>query len=281
MGELSGRVAIVTGGAAGIGLGISTRLCQEGATVILADIDEAEGQKAAAELGAGAAFYRVDVSDQGQLAALCDFAASEFGRLDIMVNNAGIGGKRHGRLLDDDFADFDKVVGINLLGVMAGTREATRVMKENGGGSIVNISSVGGVTAAAGNWTYHATKSAVVFFTKCAALDVGDYNVRVNCIAPSNIETSILARSMAGHIPEGPERDAYMVTLRKYIQSRQPLKMQGHVDDIAEAILFLGSQRSRYITGMLMPVDGGQLAGNVRPENSPLSHASGAKGDKA
>jgi NAD(P)-dependent dehydrogenase (short-subunit alcohol dehydrogenase family) len=178
-------------------------------------------------------------------------------------------------LLDDDFADFNRVVGINLLGVMAGTREAARVMKENGGGSIINSSSAGGVVAATGNWTYHATKSAVVFFSKCAALDVGSFNVRVNCIAPSNIETAILARSMAGHIPEGPERDEYMIALRKYIQTRQALKLQGHVEDIAEAILFLGSDRSRYITGLLMPVDGGQLAGNVRPENSPMGKNAG------
>jgi len=277
MGELSGKAAIVTGGAAGIGLGVVTRLIEEDARVVLADINDAEGKKAAASLGANAVFYKIDVSDQKQLAALCDFAKSKFGRLDIMVNNAGIGGKRHAHLLDDDFADFNQVIGINLLAVMAGTREASRVMKDNGGGSIINISSVGGVAPAAGNWTYHAAKSAVVFFSKCAALDVGAFNVRVNCIAPSNIETSILARSMASHIPEGPERDEYMLSLRKYIQSRQALKMQGHVDDIAEAVLFLGSSRSRYITGMLMPVDGGQVAGNVRPEGSPLQKNAGLK----
>jgi NAD(P)-dependent dehydrogenase (short-subunit alcohol dehydrogenase family) len=260
MTELSGKVAIVTGGSAGIGLGVAAKLVKEGARVVLADINGDAGHEAAEALGSTASFRKVDVSDQRQLRDLVDFASSSLGRLDIMVNNAGIGGARHPRLLDDDFADFQHVMGIDLLGVMAGTREAARVMSANGGGSIINISSIGGITPAPGNWTYHVAKSSVIMFTKCAAIDLGEYNVRVNAIAPGNIETSILGRSMASDMPE-ERRDAFMASVRKFIMSRQPLQLQGHVNDIAEAAFFFAGERSRYVTGTLLPVDGGMTAG--------------------
>ena len=267
MTELTGKIAIVTGGSKGIGLGIAAGLVREGAKVVLADIDVEAGQQALATLGANASFWHTDVADQQQLRDLVDHVAATHGRLDIMINNAGIGGANHPRLLDDDLSDFHQVMGIDLLGVMAGTREAARVMKDNngggGGGSIVNISSIGGMNASSGNWTYHVAKSSVIMFTKCAAIDLGEHNIRVNAIAPGNIETDILGRNQGTGVPD-EKREEFTRSIREFIISRQPLKLQGKVEDIAQAVLFFVSDRSRYVTGTLMPVDAGLSAGTPR-----------------
>jgi NAD(P)-dependent dehydrogenase (short-subunit alcohol dehydrogenase family) len=260
MGELGGKVAIVTGGSSGIGRGAVEKFLSEGARVVIADIDADQGEAFAAHLGADARFCRTDVADQDQLRRVVDFAAETFGRLDVMLNNAGISGRRVNRLADDPLSDFQQVMGINLLGVMAGTREAARQMAKTGGGSIINISSVGGINPAAGNVTYHVAKAGVIMFTKCAAVDLGEYKVRVNCIAPGNIETPILEASLAAHIPHA-ERAAFMANLRKMIMARQPLQMQGTTEHLADACVFLASDRSAYITGSLVPVDGGMAAG--------------------
>jgi NAD(P)-dependent dehydrogenase (short-subunit alcohol dehydrogenase family) len=200
--ELAGKVAIVTGAASGIGRGVAEKFLAEGAQVVLADVNAEQGKEAEAELGDNARFKQTDVSDQAQVADVVAFAVETFGGLHVMFNNAGIGGARHARLLEDDLADFHQVLGINLLGVMAGTREAARHMSQHGGGSIINISSIGGMQAAPGQFNYHVSKVGVIFFTKCAAVDVGEYGVRVNCIAPGNIETPILAGVMAAGLPE-------------------------------------------------------------------------------
>ena len=267
MTELSGKVAIVTGGSSGIGLGVAIGLVREGAKVVIADINDEAGAKAVEALGDQASFWHTDVSDQQQLRNLVDHVAATFGRLDIMINNAGIGGANHPRLHDDDLSDFHKVMGIDLLGVMAGTREASRVMKENGGGSIVNISSIGGMTASSGNWAYHVAKSSVIMFTKCAAIDLGEFNIRVNAIAPGNIETDILGRNQGSGVPD-EKREEFTKAIRQYIISRQALKLQGKVEDIAQAVLFFVTDRSRYVTGTLLPVDAGLSAGTPRSSSA-------------
>jgi NAD(P)-dependent dehydrogenase (short-subunit alcohol dehydrogenase family) len=261
-GELAGKVAIVTGGSSGIGLGSAARFVAEGAKVVIADVNEEAGQAAAAELGPDAAFRRTDVADQAQVAELVDFAVSTFGGLHVMFNNAGISGARHPRLLDEDFADFDKVMGINLLGVMAGTREAARHMAANGGGSIINTTSIGGIQHATGQWAYHVSKAGVIMFSKSAAIDLGEYSIRVNCIAPGNIETPIMGGMMAqGRDMSPDELDAMMAKVRAFLLARQPIHRQGTTEDLAQAALFYASDRSSYVTGTVLPVDGGQLAG--------------------
>jgi NAD(P)-dependent dehydrogenase (short-subunit alcohol dehydrogenase family) len=270
MGELNGKVGIVTGGSSGIGFGIATKLSLEGAQLVIADVNEERGKAAAESLGNGAVFHKVDVSDQQQLRDVVDYTVDKFGALNIMVNNAGIGGARHPRLLDEDFADFHQVLGIDLLGVMAGTREAARAMAKAGnGGSIVNISSIGGMTAGPGNWAYAVAKASVIHFTKASAIDLGEYFIRVNAISPGNIETGILEENMAKGVPAEHVAE-YMVKVRGFIQGRQPLKKQGHVNDIAEAALFYLSDRSHYITGTTMPVDGGLVAGSPPSNSSTL-----------
>jgi NAD(P)-dependent dehydrogenase (short-subunit alcohol dehydrogenase family) len=258
--ELSGRVAIVTGAASGIGRGVAERFVAEGAKVVLADVNADQGEEVTAELGSNAQFKRTDVSDQDQIRQLVSFAVETFGGLHVMFNNAGISGARHPRLLEDDLSDFHQVMGINLLGVMAGTREAARHMATNGGGSIVNVSSIGGIQAAPGMWNYHASKVGVIFFTKCAAVDLGELGIRVNCIAPGNIETPILGGVMAAGLPE-EEKAELMKKIRAFLLTRQAVKRQGTTNDIAEAALYFASDRSGYVTGTLLPVDGGMTAG--------------------
>ena len=260
-GELDGKVAIVTGGSSGIGLGTVERFLAEGARVVVADIDRDRGQAVAADLGKQTAFAHTDVGKPDQVVAMVAFARERFGGLHIMFNNAGLSGRAHPTLLDDDFADFHRIMDVNLLGVMVGTREAARCMAEGDGGSIINISSIGGMQFAPSLWAYHLSKSGVIHFTKAAAVGLGRHRVRVNCIAPGNIETPILEQAMVSHLPEA-ERAETLRRIREYILSEQPLARQGTTDDMAEAALYFASDRSAYVTGTVLPVDGGLVAGN-------------------
>jgi NAD(P)-dependent dehydrogenase (short-subunit alcohol dehydrogenase family) len=265
--EAAGKVAIVTGGSSGIGFGTAARLVAEGAKVVIADIDDAHGKQAAEELGSDAAFKLTDVAQPEQVAALVDFTTDRFGALHIMFNNAGISGVRRASLLEDDFADFHHVLGINLLGVLAGTAYAAKAMAASGGGSVINNASIGGVQPTPGQWAYNSSKAAVIHFTKSAAIELGGLGVRVNCLAPGNIETEILGNMMGAGLADD-EKAAMMERVRAFLMDRQPIKLQGTPTDIAEAVLFLGSDRSRYITGTVIPVDGGQLAGNPSTSSS-------------
>ena len=153
-------------------------------------------------------------------------------------------------------------MGINLLGVMAGTREAARHMSTNGGGSIINTTSIGGIQHSPGQWAYHVSKAGVIMFSKSAAIDLGEYAIRVNCIAPGNIETPILGGMMSqGGDMSAEEVDAMMEKVREFLLNRQPIHRQGTPEDLAQAVLYFASDRSSYVTGTVLPVDGGQLAG--------------------
>lgn len=174
--ELAGKVAIVTGGASGLGYATVEKFVAEGARVLIADLDAEQGTELAKSCGANARFERVDVSDAEQMGALVSTAVNEFGGLDIMVNNAGIPSRMQKSFLHDDLADFHRVMSVNLLGVMLGTREAGKHMSTQGGGSIVNVSSIGGIQAGGGVMTYRASKAAVLYFTKCAAIELAPYD---------------------------------------------------------------------------------------------------------
>jgi NAD(P)-dependent dehydrogenase (short-subunit alcohol dehydrogenase family) len=181
--------------------------------------------------------------DADQVQGAVDFAVSRFGGLHVMFNNAGIGSALTG-FLDDDFSDFSRVMGINVLGVMLGSQRAARHMKANGGGSIINNSSVGGITAGAGVVTYRASKAAVIHLTKSIAADLGRFGIRVNCIAPAHIATAIT------RYDQGP--------VLKYMQ---PLRRQGQPEDVANAVLYLASDRAAQVSGVVLPVDGATTAG--------------------
>jgi NAD(P)-dependent dehydrogenase (short-subunit alcohol dehydrogenase family) len=259
--ELAGKVAIVTGGASGIGRGIVEKFVAEGARVVIADVETDRGEALAGALGPDAFFRRTEVSDPQQVGALVAAAVEKFGGLHVMVNNAGVSSKMHRRFLDDDLADFHRVMAVNVLGVMAGTRDAARHMAAHGGGSIINISSIGGIQAGGGVMTYRASKAAVIQFTKCAAIELAHYEVRVNTIAPGNIPTPLVAKSAANMDPEQIER--FEAKIRQTMRDDRPLKREGTPEDVAEAALYFATDRSRYVTGTVLPVDGGTVAGKA------------------
>ena len=259
--DLAGKVAVVTGGASGIGRGTVEKFVAEGARVVIADVDADRGEALATALGPDALFRRTDVSDPEQVGALVAAAVERFGGLHVMVNNAGVSGTMHRRFLEDDLADFHRIMAVNVLGVMAGTRDAARHMAAHGGGSIINMTSIGGIQAGGGVMTYRASKAAVIQFTKSAAIELAYYEIRVNAIAPGNIPTPLLKTSAVDMDPAELER--YEAGIRETMRSDRPLKREGTADDIAEAALYFASDRSRYVTGTVLPVDGGTVAGKV------------------
>ncbi|MEM8662454.1 MAG: SDR family NAD(P)-dependent oxidoreductase, partial [Pseudomonadota bacterium] len=184
MAELKGKVAIVTGGAGGIGKATVELFIQEGATVLIADVQDDRGQALADALGEHAHYVHTDVSDPESVQAAVQTACERFGQLDIMFNNAGIAGNSHARALDDDFSDFERVMKVDLLGVMLGSRYAGEVMAKQGGGSIINTASIGGSMGGFGVLTYRAAKAGVIAVTQSLAIDFGEYNVRVNSLSP-------------------------------------------------------------------------------------------------
>jgi NAD(P)-dependent dehydrogenase (short-subunit alcohol dehydrogenase family) len=170
--SLAGKVAIVTGGASGLGRGIVERFVDAGAEVVIADLNDHDGEQLASECGSRAWFRHVDVALSEDVRGVVQAAADRFGGLDVMVNNAGISSTMHRSFLDDDLADFSKVKSVNVLGVMLGTREAARYMAANDGGSIINVASIGGLQAGGGVMTYRASKAAVIHFTKSVAAEL-------------------------------------------------------------------------------------------------------------
>ena len=241
--ELAGKVAVVTGGASGIGRATVELFAAQGARVVIADVNAELGAEVAEELGDQVAFHAADVSDPGEVQALVDFAVAQFGGLHVMFNNAGIGSS-FARLLDNDFADYDRVMSVNLFGVMLGTQRAARHMAEHGGGAIVNTASIAALTGGAGPIVYRAAKAAVVHFSRGAAIDLADYGIRVNVIAPGHIATPLTNYDM------GP-----------VIKFTQPLQRHGSPEDVAQTVLYLASDRSAQVTGVVIPVDGGTVAG--------------------
>ena len=241
--ELAGKVAIVTGGASGIGRAVVERFVEEGARVVIADIDADAGNALASSLGDVAAFQQTDVTVADEVQALVDAAVERFGGLDVMANNAGVASSMV-RFLHDDLSDFRRVVDINVLGVLLGCQRAARHMKAHGGGSIINTSSTAGINAGAGLVTYRATKAAVIHASRSIALDVAHYGIRVNCLVPGQIKTAMTSYDM----------DAVL-------KFTQPLPRQGTAEDVADAAVFLASDRSAQVTGIVLPVDGGTTAG--------------------
>ena len=242
---LQGKVAIITGGANGIGRAAVELFVAEGANVVIADLDEAAGESLAAELGAATAFVRTDVGDRASIEAVVDAAVDRFGALDVMYNNAAISGVPR-RFLKDSLADFEQVIGVSLLGGMLGSQAAARQMVAQGtGGSIINTASLAGLTPGAGLVSYRVAKAGVIHFTKCIALELAEHGIRVNAVAPANIATAINAQ----------------FDMTRTIEMTQPLQEQVTVDDAAQAVLFLASDRSSKVTGMVLPVDGGTSVG--------------------
>ena len=248
--ELAGKVAIVTGGASGIGRGTVERFVAEGARVVIADIERDRGEALAASLGADALFRRADVSDPEQVGALVGTAVEKFGGLHVMVNNAGVSSTVHRRFLDDDLADFHRVMSVNVLGVMAGTRDAARHMASHGGGSIINMSSVvSSVKGVVNRFAYGASKAGVIGLTKAVAADFVTRGIRCNVICPGTVDTPSLHERLRS-------TGDYDAALRSFV-ARQPMGRTGKPSEIAALALYLASDESTFTTGQPFIIDGG------------------------
>ena len=246
MGRLEGRVALITGGARGQGAEEGRLFAAEGATVVLTDVLDDDGAATAAAIGGAASYRHLDVRSESEWEAVVDAVVADHGRLDVLVNNAGIDLVR--KLDATTLEEFERVVSINLTGTFLGMRTAARAMTKTGnGGSIVNISSVAGLQAVANHGAYSSTKFAVTGLTRTAALEWGRHGIRVNSVHPGLIETPMTAGMRAF-------TDA---TVRAKAERNIPLGRMGQSADIANMVLFLASDDSSYCTGQAFVVDGG------------------------
>ena len=262
--QLEGKVAIITGGASGIGRASAELFAAEGARLVIADVNVEAGEALAAQIGEAAEFRRTDVSAPEEVRALVESALTRFGRLDIMFNNAGVSCAAYPDFVDDRLEDFDRVMRINVLGPMLGTRDAARVMKERGGGVILNNASIAGTLAGVGMMTYRASKAALIQFSKSAAIDLAQYGIRVNCLVPGHIRTELSSFSEKG--AEHDVASRIEAGVDAVYLSNQPLKRRGEPIDVAQVALFLASDRARQITGVVLPVEAGVTAGD------PVNH---------
>lgn len=239
MGELDGKVAVITGAGSGMGKSSARIFVREGAQVVAGDISGAE-KDTAAELGDAVVPFHCDVSIEDDVAAMIDEAVKEFGRVDAMLNVAGVGAG--GPLADLDMADYDRVLDVDLRGVLHGTKHAIRAMQD-GGGSIINWSSLAGLNASPMSAVYSTAKAGVVAVTKATALEYGAAGIRANVICPGVILTEIMGAGWQTFAPE--------------LAEKAPLGRAGRSEEVAELASFLASDRASYLSGCVIPADGG------------------------
>ncbi len=252
--RMNEKVVLVTGGAAGIGKATALRFIEEGAKVIICDVNETVGQETASLLGANAAFYKVNVTSRADVQQWVDQIVEKYGRIDVLINNAGV--LRDGQLIkvkDGQLvgqmseADFDLVISVNLKGVFNCTQAVAPVMARQKSGAILNATSIVGLDGNFGQTNYVATKSGVIGMTKVWARELGKFGIRVNAVAPGFTATEMVT-AMPEKILEG-------------MRARTPLGRMGEPRDIANAYLFLASDEASFITGETLRVDGGIVVG--------------------
>ena len=261
-GRLDGKVAVVTGGASGIGAGTVRRFLEEGARVVIADVQDEPGRALADELGGATVFVHTDVTAEADVAGAIDLAVETFGALDVMFNNAGIIGAI-GPIAETTGDAWDRTVAVLLRSVFLGMKHASRVMVPRHSGVILSTSSTAGVLGGLGPHAYTACKHAVVGLTKSVASELAQHGIRVNAIAPGNTATAMTATAITG---DATSIDAAKASIAK----GSLLGIAGEAIDIANAALYLASDEARYISGHVLVVDAGQTTngGQIRVHGS-------------
>lgn len=244
MGKLDHKIAIVTGAGRGIGRGIAEKMASEGAIVVVTDVDEQSAVTAAKELGNGSIGLRVDVTDRTSVAAMAATVTERFGRIDVLVNNAGW--DKVGPFVDSDEADWDRVIAINLYGVFNTCKAVLPIMQEQGHGHVVNLGSDAGRVGSSGEAVYSAAKGGVIAFTKALAREMARNRINVNVVCPGPTDTPLFA-SIGGDNPK----------LRDALTRAIPLRRLADPSDLANAVAFFASDEAAYITGQTVSVSGG------------------------
>ena len=265
-GRLEGKVAAITGAASGIGECTARRFVEEGAKVVIGDIQDANGEALVAELGDAVTFHHCDVTDEDDVAGLVDMAVEHFGQLDVMMNNAGIVGAR-GPIAQIAGAEYHATMNVLLTGTFFGMKHAARVMQPRQTGSIISMASTAGVLGGLGPHVYAAAKHAVVGLTKNVGAELCRSGIRVNCIAPGSTATAMVAQA---HLDDHRALDA----VEERLADLSPIKGRpGMPLDVANAALFLASDESGNTNGLCLTVDGGITTGSTAtdpPYSSPL-----------
>jgi 2-hydroxycyclohexanecarboxyl-CoA dehydrogenase len=241
MGRLEDKIAIVTGGGQGIGRAIAGKLAAEGATVVVTDLDEASAKETADALP-GAIAIRADVTDRQGVQAMVSRVVEQFGRVDVLVNNAGW--DKASPFVDSDPDDWDRAIAVNLYGVLHTCKAVLPLMAERGSGAVVNLGSDAGRVGSTGEAVYSAAKGGIIAFTKSLAREMARHQVRINCVCPGPTDTALFA-SFAG-----PK-------LREALTRAIPFRRLGQPDDVANVVAFLASDEASFITGQTVSVSGG------------------------
>ena len=259
MGRLDGKVAIVTGGASGIGEASVRLFAAEGAKVVAADVEDARGIRLTKRIGKNVIYKHTDVTSENDVHAMVKSSVDAWGRLDIIFNNAGIVGAV-GPIEGVKVEDFDRTIRVNLRGCFLGIKHAAPVMRKQGSGSIINTASTASLLAGFGNHIYSASKAGIAQLTKSVAMELGEAGIRVNCISPGYIPTPMIgiARSLTRD-----EAEAKLHIIEDAFKDAQPLRGPIMPEDVARAALFLASDDSKYITGQNLFVDGGVTGGKL------------------
>ncbi|MBC8497876.1 glucose 1-dehydrogenase [Candidatus Bathyarchaeota archaeon] len=258
-GKLEGRVALITGGASGIGEATARLFVEEGAKVLVTDVQDERGQALTDALGPNAVYLHVDVSLEDDVEQAVRHANETFGRLDCMFNNAGIAGAV-GPIEEVSVEAFDETIGVLLRGVFLGIKHAATVMKARGTGSIINTASVAGIRTGYGNHIYSAAKAGVIQLTRSTAMELGESGVRVNCICPGFIATPMIGRARGLSVEEADEK---LDIVKESFKGAQPIRRTGLPEDIAKAVLWLASDDSGFVNGQALVVDGGVTGGRM------------------